>query len=79
MTGCFIKENIVSQAKEPSFRESVDLMYNRAVELIELPPGLKEKIRICDSSYTTSFGVQFEVKSKHLLAIEQFIRIIWNL
>ena len=30
--------------KEPSFRESVDIMYNRAVDLIELPPGLKEKL-----------------------------------
>jgi len=54
----------VASAKEPSFRESVDLMYNRAVELIELPAGLKEKIRICDSSYTTSFGVQLRGEIK---------------
>ena len=44
--------------KEPSFRESVDMMYNRAVDLIELPPGLKEKIRVCNATYTTRFGVR---------------------
>ena len=44
--------------KEPSFRESVDIMYNRAVDLIELPPGLKEKIRVCNATYTTRFGVR---------------------
>ena len=44
--------------KEPSFRESVDIMYNRAVDLIELPLGLKEKIRVCNATYTTRFGVR---------------------
>ena len=44
--------------KEPSFRESVDIMYNRAVDLIELPSGLKEKIRVCNATYTTRFGVR---------------------
>ena len=44
--------------KEPSFRESVDIMYNRAVDLIKLPPGLKEKIRVCNATYTTRFGVR---------------------
>ena len=44
--------------KEPSFRESVDIMYNRAVDLIELPTGLKEKIRVCNATYTTRFGVR---------------------
>ena len=34
--------------KEPSFRESVDLMFNRAVSLMELPPGLEDKIRVCN-------------------------------
>ena len=32
--------------KEPSFRESVDLMFNRAVALMDLPPGtVKSHIR----------------------------------
>ena len=44
--------------KEPSFRESVDIMYNRAVECIELPPGLKEQIRTCNATYTTRFCVR---------------------
>ena len=44
--------------KEPSFRESVDLMFNRAVQLMELPPGLEEKIRVCNATYTVRFGVR---------------------
>ena len=43
---------------EPSFRESVDLMFNRAVALIDLAPGLKEKIRVCNATYTVRFGVR---------------------
>ncbi|MEM7731988.1 MAG: Glu/Leu/Phe/Val dehydrogenase [Pseudomonadota bacterium] len=45
-------------SKEPSFRESVDLMFNRAVALMELPPGLEEKIRVCNATYTVRFGVR---------------------
>ena len=43
---------------EPSFRESVDLMFNRAVALMDLPPGLEEKIRVCNATYTVRFGVR---------------------
>ena len=43
---------------EPSFRESVDLMFNRAVALMDLPAGLEEKIRVCNSTYTVRFGVR---------------------
>lgn len=45
-------------ANEPTFRESVDLMYNRAVALMDLPPGLEEKIRVCNATYTVRFGVR---------------------
>ncbi len=45
-------------ADEPSFRQSVDLMFNRAAALIHLPPGLQEKIRVCNSTYTVRFGVR---------------------
>ncbi|MEO0371577.1 MAG: Glu/Leu/Phe/Val dehydrogenase [Pseudomonadota bacterium] len=45
-------------SKEPSFRESVDLMFNRAVALMDLPPGLEEKIRVCNATYTVRFGVR---------------------
>ncbi|MEL6959061.1 MAG: Glu/Leu/Phe/Val dehydrogenase dimerization domain-containing protein [Pseudomonadota bacterium] len=48
--------------KEPTFRESVDLMFNRAVALIELPPGLEEKIRVCNATYTVRFGVRLRGK-----------------
>jgi glutamate dehydrogenase (NAD(P)+) len=43
---------------EPSFRESVDLMFNRAAALLDLSPGLEEKIRVCNSTYTVRFGVK---------------------
>lgn len=45
-------------ALEPSFRESVDIMFSRAVALMDLPPGLEEKIRVCNSTYTVRFGVR---------------------
>ncbi|MGX9349773.1 Glu/Leu/Phe/Val family dehydrogenase [Shimia sp. W99] len=48
--------------KEPSFRESVDLMFNRAVALMDLPPGLEEKIRVCNATYTVRFGVRLRGK-----------------
>ena len=44
--------------REPSFRESVDLMFNRAVRHMDLSPGLEEKIRVCNSTYTVRFGVR---------------------
>jgi glutamate dehydrogenase (NAD(P)+) len=44
--------------EEPSFRQSVDLMFTRAAALMELPPGLEEKIRVCNSTYTVRFGVR---------------------
>jgi glutamate dehydrogenase (NAD(P)+) len=48
----------MTPANEPSFRESVDLMFNRAVALMDLPPGLEEKIRVCNATYTVRFGVR---------------------
>jgi len=47
---------------EPSFRESVDLMFNRAVQLMDLSPGLEQKIRVCNSTYTVRFGVRLRGK-----------------
>ncbi len=44
--------------QEPSFRQSVDLMFNRAAALMELPPGLEQKIRVCNATYTVRFGVR---------------------
>ena len=48
----------MSKAKEPSFRESVDIMYNRAVALMDLPEGLKEQVKFCNATYTVRFGVR---------------------
>ena len=48
----------MSPANEPSFREGVDLMFNRAVRLMDLPPGLEQKIRACNATYTVRFGVR---------------------
>lgn len=48
----------MSPAKELNFRESVDLMFNRAVRLMDLPPGLEQKIRVCNATYTVRFGVR---------------------
>ncbi|MCR9107768.1 Glu/Leu/Phe/Val dehydrogenase [Marivita sp. XM-24bin2] len=51
-------------ADEPTFRESVDLMFNRAVALMDLPPGLEEKIRVCNATYTVRFGVRLRGQIK---------------
>jgi len=48
----------MSPNSEPSFRKSVDLMFNRAVRLMDLSPGLEEKIRVCNATYTVRFGVR---------------------
>jgi glutamate dehydrogenase (NAD(P)+) len=47
---------------EPSFRESVDLMFKRASKLMDLSPGLEQKIRVCNSTYTVRFGVRLRGK-----------------
>lgn len=49
-------------SSEPSFRESVDQMFNRAVSLMDLSPGLEEKIRVCNATYTVRFGVRLRGK-----------------
>ncbi|MCO4841107.1 MAG: Glu/Leu/Phe/Val dehydrogenase [Rhodobacteraceae bacterium] len=48
----------MSAPQEMSFRKSVDMMFNRAVALMDLPPGLEEKIRVCNATYTVRFGVR---------------------
>jgi glutamate dehydrogenase (NAD(P)+) len=53
---------IMQTAGEPSFRESVDLMFNRAIRLMDLSPGLEQKIRVCNSTYTVRFGVRLRGK-----------------
>jgi len=43
---------------EPSFRDSVDMMFEQAVALMDIPKGLAEKIRVCNATYTVRFGVR---------------------
>jgi glutamate dehydrogenase (NAD(P)+) len=38
------------------------MMFNRAVALLDLPPGLEEKIRVCNATYTVRFGVRLRGK-----------------
>ncbi len=47
---------------EPSFRDSVDLMFDRATSLMDLGPGLQQKIKVCNSTYTVRFGVRLRGK-----------------
>lgn len=54
----------MSNQTEPSFRESVDLMFNRAVGLMDLSSGLEEKIRVCNATYTVRFGVRLRGEIK---------------
>nr|WP_318272553.1 Glu/Leu/Phe/Val dehydrogenase [Paracoccus saliphilus] len=44
--------------KKISFRDSVERMFTHAASLMELSPGLEQKIRVCNSTYTVRFGVR---------------------
>lgn len=45
-------------SKELGFRQSVDLMFNRAASHTDISPHMIEKIRVCNSTYIVNFGVK---------------------
>ncbi len=47
-----------SSSKELNFRQSVDLMFNRAASFVDISPKMIEKIRVCNATYTVRFGVR---------------------
>lgn len=48
----------MTSSKEPTFRESVNMMFDKAISLIDISPGLAQKIKVCNSTYTVRFGVR---------------------
>ena len=43
---------------EPTFRESVNLMFDKAISLMDISEGVANKIKVCNSTYTVRFGVK---------------------
>ena len=84
-----MSQTVYQSHTEPSFRESVDIMFEQAAELIEMPEGLNEKIRVCNSTYTVRFGVKLRgsihtftgyrsVHSEHMEPVKGGIRFADN-
>jgi glutamate dehydrogenase (NAD(P)+) len=72
-------------ARETTFRESVDIMFDRAAAHLDISDGLKHKIKVCNSTYTVRFGVRLRgdmhtftgyraVHSEHLEPVKGGIR-----
>ncbi len=72
-------------SQEPSFKESVDLMFDRAVATLDLPPGLADQIKINNNIYLVRFFVKLRdsyriftgwrsVHSEHRLPVKGGIR-----
>jgi glutamate dehydrogenase (NAD(P)+) len=56
--------NMGSSSKELGFRESVELMFNRAASFMDLPQSLIDKIRVCNATYIVRFGVKLRGEIK---------------
>ena len=75
----------MKNSHELSFRESVDRMFDRATATMDLPLGLADQIRCCNSVYQVQFGVKLgdhyevftgwrAVHSEHILPVKGGIR-----
>lgn len=84
-----MNDTVYQSPTEPSFRDSVDIMFAQAADLLELPEGLEEKIRVCNSTYTVRFGVKLRgrihtftgyrsVHSEHMEPVKGGIRFADN-
>ena len=78
-----------SNAVEASFRDNVDSMFSRAVALLDISPGLRNKIQVCNSTYIVRFGVRLRgdihtftgyrsVHSEHIEPVKGGIRYASN-
>ena len=47
-----------THTREMTFRESTDMMFDRAAAFLDISDGLKTKIKVCNSVYTVRFGVR---------------------
>ena len=56
--------NATPHSGELGFRESVELMFNRAASFMDLSPALIEKIRVCNATYIVRFGVKLRGEIK---------------
>jgi glutamate dehydrogenase (NAD(P)+) len=52
------KGNTMQPSNEPTFRESVNLMFDKAISLMDISEGVANKIKVCNSTYTVRFGVK---------------------
>ena len=84
-----MNETVYQSHTEPSFRDSVELMFSQAASLLEMPEGLEEKIKVCNSTYTVRFGVKLRgqihtftgyrsVHSEHMEPVKGGIRFADN-
>jgi len=75
----------MQNSNEPTFRENVDRMFDRAAATLNLPMGLADQIRTCNGVYQVKFGVELRggyqvitgwraVHSEHQLPVKGGIR-----
>ena len=76
---------MIKKDSEVTFRQSVELMFDRASATLNLPFGLAQQIRTCNAVYQVRFGVKLQgryevftgwraVHSEHILPDKGGIR-----